>query len=107
MYETPPIPDHTIATVVDPCPFCGSVNLTLYRDPLAVNFFIRCHQCGSSGPSTRSHSLIDVAATWNHRSTQPKACLERDRYRAALERIEADDGATTHWIIRQCREALR
>ena len=76
MYSTPPIPDGEVHTIAEPCPFCGSMRLTVGYDGQPANyFFVRCLQCGAAGPSVRSQSLFvggplpakEIANTWNNR----------------------------------------
>ena len=59
MYSTPPISDSEIRSISKSCPFCGSMRLTVgYDGQPASYFYIRCLQCGASGPSiTRSQVL--------------------------------------------------
>lgn len=51
------------------CPFCGSKNVDLERDPENITEpenvwrFVVCHDCGANGPS--STDVIEAIELWN------------------------------------------
>lgn len=54
---------------INKCPFCGSRNVDLERDPDDINEpeniwrFVVCHDCGAKGPS--STDVIEAIELWN------------------------------------------
>lgn len=48
-----------------PCPFCGSVELVVYRRQV---FFVQCRECHAEGPVSIT-SENDAREKWNRRYT--------------------------------------
>ncbi|MGO2304348.1 MAG: Lar family restriction alleviation protein [Providencia sp.] len=48
---------------IQPCPFCGSENITLESHSYRTWFYIQCHSCGEKGPEVNDKQTAITA--WN------------------------------------------
>ncbi|QCJ70466.1 hypothetical protein C9446_11760 [Providencia heimbachae] len=48
---------------IQPCPFCGSENITLESHSYRTWFYIQCHSCGAKGPEVNDKQTAITA--WN------------------------------------------
>ncbi|HGV9229872.1 TPA: Lar family restriction alleviation protein [Providencia rettgeri] len=48
---------------INPCPFCGSENITIESHDYRTWFYIRCHSCGTKGPDVNDKPMAIMA--WN------------------------------------------
>lgn len=56
------------------CPFCGSDDITLWRDPLLEIVGGRCNACGAdSGNRADGRTKQEAANAWNRRADTEKS----------------------------------
>lgn len=48
---------------INPCPFCGSENMTIESYNYRTWFYVRCHSCGAKGPEVNDKPL--AITVWN------------------------------------------
>lgn len=55
---------------IEPCPFCG--NKKIYANSHGKNIYIKCDECGATGPVIRDKNFLKVLPAvikrWNERN---------------------------------------
>ncbi len=76
-----------MATLIEPCPFCGSGHLHISHHLLSHS--VSCQTCKSSGPHRRQ--LEDALLEWNHTSKllrSARSLEESDKVYGRLHELE-------------------
>jgi transcription elongation factor Elf1 len=66
-------PEDSRLSKAKPCPFCGSLSLSMSR----LNNYVHCHKCGADGPEVESrdhdHRWRMAVDQWNLRTARDTA----------------------------------